>query len=157
MVRSAMKWVVRAVAIATLVAGLGLALAGLVLGIRNGHVECCYSDMLITPKLSEALVELGVTDQQLAAYLAKRDERFASAQASPEDRQQMAFAMAEHLTPDARELYLQKNEAATKLSLIGGAIACVASVFLWLATVSRARAKPQSVVASSEANASPSA
>jgi hypothetical protein len=113
--------------------------------------------MLITPKLSEALDELGVTDEQLARYLAKRDGRFELAQASEQDREQMAFLMAQHLTPAARDLYTRKIMRGMNLGLIGGGIVCVGGVFLLLQAVLTRRPHRELAVVGSERGQSSSA
>jgi hypothetical protein len=152
-----MKSLSLGLAIFMIVAGLGLAFAGFLLGMKNGHVVCCYTDMLITPKLSEALDELGVTDEQLVTYLAKRDGRFELAQASEQDREQMAFLMAQYLTPAARDLYTRKIMRGMNLGLIGGGIVCVGGVFFLLQTVLSRRLHRELAAVGSERGQSSSA
>ncbi len=139
-----------------MVASLGLAVASFGFGMKNGHVVCCHIDMGITSELSEALEQLGVTDEELAGYLAQHNQRFSSAGNSHQPRESMVMSMAVLLTPDARDLYTEKVMDGTNLGLIGSGVAAMGGILLLLASRSVARARRELDAARTEQSSSES-
>jgi hypothetical protein len=151
-----MKWRLLGLGIFMMVASLGLAVASFVFGMKNGHVVCCHIDMGITSELSEALDQLGVTDEELAGYLAQHNQRFSSAGDSHQSRESMVWRMAVLLTPDARDLYTEKVTDGTNLGLMGSGIAAMGGTLLLLASRSDARARRELDAARTEQSSSES-
>jgi hypothetical protein len=120
-----------AVGIIFLLASLPLALLGIVTGLKDGHVHCCYTDMRITPEVTKLLSELQVTDAQLETYLNVHSPRAVLPEANaPDARDQLSFAVAQMLVPQAKQMYVEKVRTASILAFVAAAVSLVSGSLL---------------------------
>jgi hypothetical protein len=114
-----------------LLASLPLALLGIVTGLKDGHVHCCYTDMHITSEATKALDSLGVTNAQLETYLLQTRPRYSPRAADdPEARWSLIFNFSETLVPEAKALYVKKVRLASKVALLAAAVSLLSGVLL---------------------------
>lgn len=114
-----------------LLASLPLALLGIVTGLKDGHVHCCYTDMHITPEATKALDTLGVTNAQLETYFLQTGAHFTPrADDDPEARWGLIFNFSETLAPGAKALYLKKVRLASKVAFLAAAVSFLCGVLL---------------------------
>lgn len=114
-----------------LLASVPLTLLGIVSGLKDGHVHCCYTDMRITPEVTKLLSDLEVTDAQLETYLNVHSPRAALPAANaPDARDQRSFAVARTLVPQAKQMYVEKVRTVSVMAFVAAGISLVSGSLL---------------------------
>lgn len=114
-----------------LVASLPLTLLGIVSGLKDGHVHCCYTDMRITPEVTKLLGDLQVSDAQLETYLNAHSPRAVlPAAGTPDARHQLSFAVAQMLVPQAKQMYVEKVRTVSVMAFVAAGISLVSGSLL---------------------------